>query len=167
MNRTKAGDRNEIVVTGVGSVTRYGVGTEALWNAATKEAEASSRDDYKLNGFKPVKHISDRRMMKAISKIDAIGLAAFETAVKESRVEDKDYEKERMGVYVGSPAASAYDNVEYMDSQRAADGDIKKFGSTCMTSRPTTLLLGLPNNVLCYGSLVLDARGPNDNYTSG
>jgi 3-oxoacyl-[acyl-carrier-protein] synthase II len=35
-----------------------------------------------------------------------------------------------------------------------------------MTARPITLLVGLPNNVLCYGSMMLGARGPNSNYTA-
>jgi 3-oxoacyl-(acyl-carrier-protein) synthase len=34
-----------------------------------------------------------------------------------------------------------------------------------MAARPTTLLVGLPNNVLCYGAMMLEARGPNSNYT--
>jgi 3-oxoacyl-(acyl-carrier-protein) synthase len=35
-----------------------------------------------------------------------------------------------------------------------------------MQSKPTALLIGLPNNVLCYGSILLNVKGPNSNYTS-
>src|SRR5690606_28742169 len=37
---------------------------------------------------------------------------------------------------------------------------------TSMGAMPMTLLVGLPNNVLCYGAMIFDAKGPNSNYTS-
>lgn len=159
--------QDDLCVTGLGSVTRYGIDLDAIWEKLCDAPKGGSLDDYSLDSFKAAAHIADRRMLKAISKTDAIGLAAFEEAIKNSGLKKESVEHHRKGVYVGAPAASAFDNTPYLDAQKKAGGNLKHFGVTCLESRPTTLLVGLPNNVLCYGALVIDARGPNDNYNSG
>lgn len=158
----------DVVITGLGAVTAHGFGFDAQWDALANGKTKASRAELQLSEFNAAPHLGDRRMMKAVSKIDAIGLAAVEGLAKAMAFAPGQVPKERVGLYVGAPPGSPWDNEYYVDSMNEAKaaGGAKAFGRTCMSSKPTTLLLGLPNNVLCYGALVLDARGPNSNYTA-
>ncbi len=164
----------EIVVTGVSAVTARAIGLEEIKGLLAGQSVGSTDHDdsqYSLKDFKAAPHISDRRMLKAVSNVDAIGLAAIEGLCKDLGYKQGMYPAERIGLYVGAPPATAYDNEPYMDSlaqskDREGKSSAALFGKNCMSSRPTTLLVGLPNNVLCYGAMVLDSKGPNSNYTS-
>lgn len=163
---------NDVVITGAGMVTANGFGLEHHWQLLMSGAlDMSTRADYSLDDFQAAPFLTDRRMLKAVSQPDAIGLAALEGLAKDAKLAAGAVPPERFGLYVGAPPASAFDNEFYADAMRSAmiDGKVsdKQFGKACMSSRPTALLIGLPNNVLCYGAMVLDARGPNSNYTQG
>ncbi len=110
--------------------------------------------------------------MKSVSWYQAIGLAALENCKKDSLLETDSFSADDVGVFVGASAPSCHDNSNYLDSiekSKQADGSFSEqiFGEQCMSSLGTTLLLGLTNNVLCYGAMVLNARGPNSNYMCG
>lgn len=154
---------DDVVVTGLGLVSGAGTGLTAQLDFLTGKSGAATRS---LAAFRAAPLLSDKRMMKAISHADAVGLAAIELLKNDADWESIPKTPERIGMYVGAPPAGASDNAYYMDAQRAAAGSIKAFGKTCLEAKPTTLLIGLPNNVLCYGAMLLDARGPNNNYTS-
>jgi 3-oxoacyl-(acyl-carrier-protein) synthase len=161
---------HDVVITGLGTVTALGVGWDAQWAAMTQDSGAALGRS--LQEFQAAPHVTDRRMLKQVSKADAIGLAGIENLCKAIDYKQGAVAADRIGLYVGAPPASAFDNEPYMDAQQAARDSygrpsVRAFGKTCMSSRPTTLLVGLPNNVLCYGALVLDAKGPNSNYTGG
>jgi 3-oxoacyl-(acyl-carrier-protein) synthase len=164
---------NQVFVNATGIVTSKGVGTDAhadIWATGSSPAAAES---FQLNSFKPAPYLSDRRMLKAVSDSDAIGIVAIED-LKKTNAAFMSADPFQNGLYVGSPPGSAHDNQFYFDAMKAvpalhpegAEGSIRDFGATCMTSKPTTLLIGLPNNVLCYGSIILGVKGPNSNYTS-
>lgn len=167
---------DDVVISAVGAVTACGIGLEAIWDYARSDAAPpQDAQSYGLNDFKAVAHFSDKRMMKAVSTSDALGLAAVEILKKAARWPELGVKPEMIGVYAGAPSASTNANDYYMDALKAAmhpapvNGilvDTAKFGQTCMEAKPTTLLIGLPNNVLCYAAMLLDARGPNSNYTS-
>ncbi len=164
-------NHEEIVITGAAAVTSKAIGLEQVKQLALNGGQKSTADDYSLKDFKAAPHITDRRMLKAVSNVDAIGLAAIEGLCKDLGYRQGMYPAERIGLYVGAPPATAYDNEPYMEAlAQANDRDGKAsagiFGKHCMGARPTTLLLGLPNNVLCYGAMILDAKGPNSNYTA-
>ncbi len=161
-----------IVVTGFGAVVPGSYGIENLNAAVKAEADAIARYDLRIEDFVPQKFLSDKRMMKALSRRDAVGLAAIEDCRKHAKIAEAGVAPERIGMYVGAPQSNSTDNHYYVDAieqTKNIDGVYveRSFGTTCMGSKPTTLLMGLPNNVLCYGAMVLDARGPNSNYTSG
>lgn len=161
----------DLVVTGFGAVTAQAVGLDAHSQLLKDGATKTTTSEYSMAAFKPAPHITDKRMLKAVSPVDAIGLVAIEGLAKDMNYKPGLYPAERVGLYVGAPPATSFDNegyVEAMNQAKDRDGrcSAKDFGKTCMSSRPTTLLLGLPNNVLCYGSMILDAKGPNSNYTS-
>lgn len=159
---------NPVFITASGVVTNKGVGLDAHRQWWTSEQPVTGAR-YDMAGFKPAPHLSDKRLLKAVSDADAIGIVAIED-LKKTFAESLQEDAYRNGLYVGSPPASAFDNQFYFESMEAARRDgkssVTEFGATCMQSKPTTLLIGLPNNVLCYGSILLSVKGPNSNYTS-
>ena len=171
--------QNEVAIVASGLVSPVGVGFEAHAKVvhegpATEMAGAGCLGGA-LKDFNPVPYLSDRKVMKAISATDAIGLVAIEDLKKNLRAEKSSAPMGnpwRCGLYVGAPSAFASDNENYLEAVSASadyEGHVSmaKFGQECMSSRPNTLLIGLPNNVLCYGSVILGIQGPNSNYTSG
>ena len=163
---------DELVVTGLGAVTAAAIGSQAHWDRFHQQGKSpSSAEGYGLAQFKATEHVRDRRQLKSVSHADGIGLSAITGLITDSAYQVGFYNSERIGVYVGAAGATVADNDGYMDAMIAAtepNGRVSspRFGKTSTTSRPVTLLVGLANNVLCYGSLLLDARGPNSNYVS-
>ena len=163
---------DELVVTGLGAVTAAAIGSQAHWDCFQHLGKSPrSAEDYGLAQFKATEHVRDRRQLKSVSHADGIGLSAINGLITDSGYQVGYYSSERIGVYVGAAGATVADNDGYMDALIAATGpngqvSSPRFGKTSTTSRPVTLLVGLANNVLCYGSLLLDARGPNSNYVS-
>lgn len=128
--------------------------------------------DYRLTEFNSTPFLSQKRMMKSISWYQAFGLAALENCKRDSALTPESFDPDEVGVFVGASSASSFDNLNYISAIQASkteDGLFSEtlFGEQCMNSLGTTLLLGLTNNVLCYGSMVLNARGPNSNYMGG
>jgi 3-oxoacyl-[acyl-carrier-protein] synthase II len=162
---------NKVVVTGVGILSSAGDSVEQHLEALKNAAPKKGAEEYKLAGVKAAKYLSDKRMLKVVSKTDSYGLIGVENAKKDAAYENGMHDTWRLGVYIGAPAATAWNNENYFDAVRESAGSDgapreSEFGKTCMNARPTTLLLGLPNNVLCYAAIILDAKGPNSNYTS-
>lgn len=159
----------EIVFTGLGIVSRVGVGLGQTIKAMKGDLSPASSEDYRLSKWQPAPYLSDRRMLKAVSAVDAYGLVAIENLKTVSGYQAGQFDPHLVGLYVGAAPASVFDNQNYfkpMLDTRGADGkiDIAKFGKTFANARPTTLLAGLPNNVLCYGAIIMNAKGPNSNY---
>jgi 3-oxoacyl-[acyl-carrier-protein] synthase II len=160
----------DVVISGAGTLSARGA--ELAPHAAALHGGDAVPWGGSLEGFRSERFVSDRRMLKAISERDAIGIAALEACLRQAHFSRSAFDPERVGLYVGAQAASALDAVHYEEALRAAldaSGavDMPAFGRGCMAAKPTALLIGLPNNVLCHGSIVMDARGPNSNYTSG
>ena len=159
---------NDVVLTGIGILTSAGHGSEETIETFKSGAPVPNHN-FTLNGFKPAPFMSDKRMLKAVSAVDAYGIVAIENLKKDSGFEIGQYRDQRVGIYVGAGQANVNDNSNYYEAMRqavGADGVMHEaeFGKTFNKARPTTLLLGLTNNVLCYGSILLDAKGPNSNY---
>lgn len=159
---------NQVAVTGA-SILGPMYKDSAEFIEFLEQGSARERKE-QLTGFKSAAHLSDRRMLKAVSQDDGYALAALEVMKKSSGYSNEDYSPWDVGFYVGAPPATPYDNENYFDAMKESrvggQFDMKKFGEACMNARPTTLLLGLPNNVLCYGAIIMNAKGANSNYTS-
>lgn len=162
---------NDIVITGLGMLTSNGLGMDANLETFHAPANKKTQEDYKIKGFNPAPHLSDRKVVKVVSHRDVLGLVAFEECLKNSGLSAQTIDPDRTGLYVGAPPSSCSDHHNYEEGITAATDSSgvlneKNFGETFRTANPTTLLTGLPNNVLCYGAKTLDARGPNSNYTT-
>jgi 3-oxoacyl-(acyl-carrier-protein) synthase len=161
----------DIVFTGIGMITSHGCGIDVNLKSLDAPPHRKSADDYYVRGFNPAPHLSDRKVVKAVSHRDVLGLVAFEDCVRNAKISKEKIDPERTGLYVGAPPSACSDNLNYaegVEATRNSYGELQeeKFGSTFRSASPTTLLTGLPNNVLCYGAKTLDARGPNSNYTA-
>ena len=162
---------DDIVVTGLGMLTATGLGTESNVNSFDQESSKKTAEDYKVVGFNPAPHLTDKKVVKAVSHRDVLGLVAMEDCLKQSGISAQTINPDRTGLYVGAPASSCSDLHNYSDAVMASVDSYgvlneKAFGEHFRSASPTTLLTGLPNNVLCYGAKTLDARGPNSNYTT-
>jgi 3-oxoacyl-[acyl-carrier-protein] synthase II len=162
---------DDVVITGLGMVSASGVGSAAQVEATKASVRRSSTKDYALRGFDPAPLLTDKRVLRAVSAVDAVGLVAIETLMRDTKA-DASADAERLGLYVGAPPATPWDNANYFEAVASTIDDKgqahpRDFGSAFQSARPTTLLSGLPNNVLCYGAVLLGSRGANSNYTSG
>lgn len=160
----------DIVFTGIGMLTSNGCGIEVNLQSLENPKPRSTAEDYYVRGFNPAPHLSDRKIVKVVSHRDVLGLVAFEDCVRNAKITKETINPERTGLYVGAPPSACSDNLNYaegVEATRNVYGNLQEesFGTTFRSASPTTLLTGLPNNVLCYGSKTLDARGPNSNYT--
>ena len=163
---------DELVITGVGVATSGAFGLSAHWDLLRDGVVKADADAYSMRTFKPAAHLKDPRVMKAVSATDGIGLAALGDLHRANAPSATDYPAARCGIYTGSPGPVSSDISPYLEAMlRASDAqghiDGGEFGRTAMATRPTTLLASLANNVLCYGSMIFEAQGPNSNYISG
>jgi 3-oxoacyl-[acyl-carrier-protein] synthase II len=159
-------------ITGIGVISALGSTVDELFQAIKSPENLLKGSDYSMRDVNVAKHLSDKRMMKAVSQRDSVGLAAIEVLKKQIRYESVGVEPYHRGMFVGACPSTVDDNENYLEAVQRSSSESRGtgealFGKYCMDSRPTTLLLGLPNNVLCYGSILLESKGPNDNYTSG
>jgi 3-oxoacyl-(acyl-carrier-protein) synthase len=165
--------KHEVVITAAGLLSGAGDSLEKHIDSALGRGAVRPVADFSMRDFKPAPYLSDKRTLKVVSKTDALGIAAVELLKKDAALAEGTYAAERVGLYVGAPPASPWNVEDYFDairkSQDPVSGEFSEhaFGKEAMNVKPTTLLAGLPNNVLCYGSILLSAKGPNSNYTSG
>ncbi|MCX6116233.1 MAG: beta-ketoacyl synthase N-terminal-like domain-containing protein [Proteobacteria bacterium] len=172
INETKfPKSRCTYAVTGFGILTPCGLGLDSILNAAADFDKGNGIERHKILNFNAGTLLSDRKVMKVVAHRDVLGLAAFETCLKNSGINKENIVPERTGMFVGAAPSSILDNVNYNEAVDTLDiengiVDEERFGEVFASAAPTTLLNGLPNNVLCYGSKTIDARGPNSNYTA-
>ena len=106
--------KKEVVITGAGLVSKAGDSIEKHMQAL--EAKPAPEAGYKLESFKSAAYLSDRRMLKAVSKDDGFALAAIEILKKDSGLAtegDPVINPWKMGLYVGAPPSTAFDNENY------------------------------------------------------
>ncbi len=115
--------QNGVVITGYGCLTASGADAEATWKAVLEGEsgilEAATWDSsgwpWRLAGeikdYSPRDLVSDRKLLKFITRQDVIGLNAVTQAVAHSGIIEHRDEladptsfNDRTGVFVGSPA---------------------------------------------------------------
>ena len=110
-------DKRRVVITGMGSVSPYGVGVEKLWNSLKDGKSGISHTDELLDltkhtikiggvvkGFKPEDYI-DEKEAKRMDRFIQFAVVAADEAIKDAKLEDlKDIDPYRIGVIVSSAA---------------------------------------------------------------
>jgi 3-oxoacyl-[acyl-carrier-protein] synthase-1 len=177
---------NRVVITGYGCLTACGADENATWQSVLAGEsgirEAASWDStgwpYRLAGeikdYRPRELVSDRKLLKFISRQDVIGLNAVGQAIDHSRIipyrdglADPTAFNDRTGVFVGSPATKYRYQHDYLTPLANAAGDTREFGVRAMEEvHPMWLLRALPNNVLAYVGIQYGFKGANANVTA-
>jgi 3-oxoacyl-[acyl-carrier-protein] synthase-1 len=178
--------QDHVVITGYGCLTASGADAQATWEAVLagesgiRQAETwdSSGWPHRLAGeikaYSPRELVSDRKLLKVITRQDVIGLNAVTQAVAHSGIiehrdslADPTSFNDRTGVFVGSPATKYRYQHDYLSPLAKAAGDPGEFGARAMEDvHPMWLLRALPNNVLAYAGIQYGFYGANANVTA-
>ena len=112
---------NELVISGLGAFSSRGYGLDAHWHALTDPPENMRREDYFLSGVQIRDYITDRRMLKAISTLDGIGLASILGLKTDLKYEELSYDPYRVGIYVGSVPSSLTSIEPYLEAMSSTE----------------------------------------------
>lgn len=183
-------DLNRVFVTGVGALGACGLTADALWDAVLagqtgiapiQNADISSwshRLGGELKTYEPRKMLPDRKLLKAISRQDVLGINAAMQALEDSALPAYqaslastagalDSFNHQTGVYVGSPGNKYYQQYDFLPLMAKTQGDMHAFGEQFMDEvHPMWLLRILPNNVLAYVGMSYGFKGVNHNVVN-
>jgi 3-oxoacyl-[acyl-carrier-protein] synthase II len=175
--------QEDIVVTGVGTVSSIGIGKEPFW-ASLLEGRSGIRrldlfDDSSMPppiggpvaDFDPKQYVRPRKSLKVMSRDIQLAFAAADLACVDAGLRDKLVDPERFGVVFGSETIPC-ELDEIMGTYRSCmlDGkfDFQRWGAAVMKDLfPLWMLKYLPNMPACHIGIGQDARGPNNSITHG
>lgn len=175
-----------VVITGYGGITATGYDLHSAHDAIKNGISGVDKitkwdiNEWKyslgaeIKNYQANKMISDRKLLKMISRQDVIGLYAVDQAVQHSQLlthrqtlADATEFNDRTGIFVGSPGNKFEQQYDFMSLLQHANGDMKKFAQSLFEHvNPMWLLKILPNNVLAYAGIQNGFKGPNENITN-
>jgi 3-oxoacyl-[acyl-carrier-protein] synthase-1 len=176
-------NNNRVFITGVSAVTACGLTADDTWNSILsgqsgvdeiRQWDISSwecRIGGELKNFQPAKMLPDRKLIKVISRQDAMGINAAVQAVEDSKIisyrdslSNPDFFNDKCGVYVGSPGNKYYQQYDFLPLLAKTGGGMESFAHELFNEvHPMWLLRILPNNVLAYTGITYGFKGPNHN----
>ena len=179
-------DTNRVFITGLSALTASGATADETW--ASVLAGQQGLDEIKqwdlstwthrlggeLKDYKPTTMLPDRKLLKAISRQDVLGINAAVQAVEHSQLLKyretlsctKTYNEET-AVYVGSPGNKYYQQYDFLPLIAKTGGDMQEFAKQLFSEvHPTWLLRILPNNVLAYAGITYGFKGANHNIAN-
>lgn len=180
-------DPRRVFITGLSALTASGNSLEQTWeamlsgNSAIKEINAHDLSHWpnrlggELEEFNPAKSLPDRKLIKVISRQDAIGINAAVQAIEHSKVigwrdsscQDLQGFNESMGVYVGSPGNKYFQQYDFLPLIAKSGDNMQTFAEQLFSEvHPMWLLRILPNNVLAYVGITYGFKGANHNVTN-
>jgi len=177
-----------VYISGLGSVSASGANTTALWEQVTQGKSAIkpiqnsdlSSWSHQLGGevldYHPRKVLPDKKLLKAISRQDVLGIDAGRQAIEASGLleyretlseENQTAFNDSTGVYVGSPGNKYFQQYDFLPLMAKTNSDMQKFGQGFMDDiHPMWLLRILPNNVLAYLGICYQLKGSNHNVVN-
>ena len=178
--------KKRVFVTGRGAVSSSGMNTHAVWDALLTGqsgiTEITSADlsawTYRLGGelkeYQPAKLLPDRKLIKALSRQDVLGIQAAMQAVEDSQI--LDYRKslsapeifnDSTAIYVGSPGNKYNQQYDFLPLMAKSQKNMYQFAEQLFTEvHPMWLLRILPNNVLAYVGITYEFKGENHNIVN-
>lgn len=179
-------DLTRVFVTGIGALSASGMNVETMWEAIlageTGIAETESSDistwSHRLGGelkdYKPAKMLPERKLLKAISRQDVLGISAAMQAIEDSQIlpyrddlKNATAFNEKTGVFVGSPGNKYYQQYDFLPLMAKTQNNMQAFGAELMGEvHPMWLLRILPNNVLAYTGMTYGFKGANHNVVN-
>lgn len=177
---------NRVFITGRSALTASGATADETWNTVLAGQCAIDAINYwdlskwshrlggEIRDFQPAKMLPDRKLIKVISRQDAMGINAAVQAVEHSKMiahrdslDNADLFNEQTAVYVGSPGNKYFQQYDFLPLLAKTHGDMRSFGSQLFDEvHPMWLLRILPNNVLAYTGITYGFKGPNHNVTN-
>jgi 3-oxoacyl-[acyl-carrier-protein] synthase-1 len=177
---------NRVFITGRSALTASGATADETWNAVLSGCSGideikqwdlatwSHRLGGELKNFQPAKMLPDRKLIKAISRQDVIGLNAAIQAIEHSqmiayreRLSCSDSFNEQTAIYVGSPGNKYFQQYDFLPLMAKSKVDMQYFATQLFDEvHPMWLLRILPNNVLAYTGITYGFKGPNHNITN-
>jgi len=175
-----------VFVTGVGALSASGMNIDTMWETIrageTGIAEITNSDvstwSHRLGGelkdYKPAKMLPERKLLKAISRQDVLGISAAMQAIEDSQIlpyrdslESPKIFNEKTGVFVGSPGNKYYQQYDFLPLMAKTHNNMQAFGAELMSDvHPMWLLRILPNNVLAYTGITYGFKGANHNLVN-
>ena len=176
-----------VFVTGLSALNACGNNLQQTWESllagrsAIAPIENENIDSWpnclggELKDFKPAKMLPDKKLIKVISRQDAIGINAAVQAIEHSGlIEWRDNSEtnielfnETTGVYVGSPGNKYFQQYDFLPLVAKSGADMVTFAQNLFQEvHPTWLLRILPNNVLAYVGITYGFKGANHNVTN-
>lgn len=175
-----------VFVTGVGALNACGDTVNESWQAVLQgQSRISPMPDPQLAGwpfalagqiqsYDPKRMLPDRKLLKAVSRQDVLGIYAGMQALEDSQLlsyqaslNDQALFQHQTGVYVGSPGNKYYQQYDFLPLIAQTSGDLQAFGEQFMNEvHPMWLLRILPNNVLAYVGIQCGFKGVNHNVVN-
>jgi 3-oxoacyl-[acyl-carrier-protein] synthase II len=184
-----------VVITGTGTVTPFGQGTSAIWDALREGRSAVGPcRTFDFGGFPTpyvaqlpegafdVKNVvpkSYRKATKVMSRDIELAVGAAFEAVREAGLVTKAHEQDsvtippgRFGCHIGAGLIAAEENelTSALATSRGADGEFSfsAWGTEGMKNlTPLWMLKYLPNMLACHVTIVHDCQGPSNTITCG
>lgn len=177
---------NRVFVTGRSALTAVGTTAEETWTAICNgqngigEIQAFDLEQWpcrlagELKEFQPGKMLPDRKLAKAVSRHDVLGINAAVQAVEHSEMltyrdslSASERFNDRTAIYVGSPGNKYFQQYDFLPLLAKTQGDMQLFAKELFNEvHPMWLLRILPNNVLAYTGITYGFKGPNHNITN-
>lgn len=177
---------SRVYITGLSAITPSGQTLDATWNAVCDgkigwgQLDANVHEGVgdllggEVSPFKPRALVSDKKILKLVSRYDVLGIHAAQEVIKHSGMLDyrdglasPDAFNDRTGVYVGSPGNKFYQQYDFLPLIAQSEQDMGCFADNLFsTVHPMWLLKILPNNVLAYAGIQHGFKGPNQNITN-
>lgn len=175
-----------VLITGYGCITAAGDNAEQTWSSIKQQQSGIDQISlwdvsdwkYKLAGelknYNARKMVSDRKLIKLLSRHDIIGLNAVSQALEHSglltyrdALTDTDEFSERTGIFAGSPGNKYQQQYDFMPLISHSGGKLDQFAKYLFDDvHPMWLLRILPNNVLAYTGIQYGFKGVNQNITN-
>jgi 3-oxoacyl-[acyl-carrier-protein] synthase I len=170
---------SQVFVTATGGISAQGGTVSEMWEkllAGKSGIGPLSIYDQDIVGgqienYNPKQLLSNRKLLKLISRHDVLGMNAADQAICESglleyreSLSDKEAFNYKTALFVGSTGSQYSQNYDYLPAMARSREGGEPFGSVMNeVVHPMWLLRVLPNNVIAYVSIEYGINGENHN----